>query len=371
MAESQQSKQIIVVGAGVIGLSTAIKIQERGGYKVTVVAELFPTDPKDVRYTSNFAGAQFVAVASRDDLKQQQIERDTFAEFQELSTPGSAAEHCFLRLQQTEFYAGKTMKIPYYEEYAGYRALEKDELLPNVDAGLTFDSLTVDPPRYLNYLMSRFLGAGGIMVRAKVQHINQLIEGGASVFQYGSKASPQPPHAVIVCAGLGTRDLGGVEDKQMVPVRGQTVLVRAPWIGFGKSVSDEKGSWTYVIPRKNGNVILGGVKNVGVCDPSVWKETTRDILRRNLAMFPDIAPPGIRETREPTIEDLIPYVVEENVGFRPVRQGGLRLEVELLGSNKGPKIPVVYNYGHGPYGFIMSWGSANVALELMESALVN
>ncbi|KIL58010.1 hypothetical protein M378DRAFT_87107, partial [Amanita muscaria Koide BX008] len=140
--------RLLTFSLGIIGLTTAIKIQERGGYKATVVAEfkLFPMDPKDVRYTSNFAVS---------------IERDMFTAFQELSTPGSAAEHSFLWLQQTEFYAGETMKIPYYE-YAGYRALEKDELLPNVDAGLTFDFLTVDPPRYL---MSRFLGAGGIMVQ--------------------------------------------------------------------------------------------------------------------------------------------------------------------------------------------------------------
>jgi hypothetical protein len=46
---------ITSIFAGVIGLSTAIKIQERGSYKVTIVAEIFPTDPKDARYASHFA----------------------------------------------------------------------------------------------------------------------------------------------------------------------------------------------------------------------------------------------------------------------------------------------------------------------------
>ena len=31
---------------------------------------------------------------------------------------------------------------------------------------------------------------------------------------------------VVNCTGLGAGKLGGVEDKEMVPVRGQTVLVR-------------------------------------------------------------------------------------------------------------------------------------------------
>lgn len=141
--------------------------------------------------------------------------------------------------------------------------MEKDELLSGTDKGLTFESLTIDTPRYMNYLMSRFLGSGGTIVRGTVNHINELVEGGASIFQSGRQgANPQPPRAIVVCTGLGARNLGGLEDKNMVPVKGQTVLIRAPWVQFGTSVSDERGMWTYVIPRRSGNVILGGVKHV-------------------------------------------------------------------------------------------------------------
>jgi glycine/D-amino acid oxidase-like deaminating enzyme len=41
--------------AGVVGLSTAIKIQEHGGYHVTVIGETIPGDPKSIRYTSPWA----------------------------------------------------------------------------------------------------------------------------------------------------------------------------------------------------------------------------------------------------------------------------------------------------------------------------
>ena len=40
---------------GVVGLTTAIKIQEEGGYHVTIVAEVFPSDPKTIKYTSLWA----------------------------------------------------------------------------------------------------------------------------------------------------------------------------------------------------------------------------------------------------------------------------------------------------------------------------
>jgi D-amino-acid oxidase len=69
-------------------------------------------------------------------------------------------------------------------------------------------------------------------------------------------------HAIIVCTGLSTRSLGGVEDLTMRPLRGQVVLLRAPWIKFGLTARgfgvDENGHpiLTYIIPRRNGDVCL-------------------------------------------------------------------------------------------------------------------
>lgn len=40
---------------GVIGLTTALKIQEKGGYQVEIVAEVLPLDPKTIKYTSQWA----------------------------------------------------------------------------------------------------------------------------------------------------------------------------------------------------------------------------------------------------------------------------------------------------------------------------
>ena len=42
-------------GTGVVGLTTALAVLERGGYSVTIVADTFPSDPKSIRYTSLWA----------------------------------------------------------------------------------------------------------------------------------------------------------------------------------------------------------------------------------------------------------------------------------------------------------------------------
>lgn len=125
-------------------------------------------------------------------------------------------------------------------------------------------------PVYLNYLSTRFLSKGGRIIRGSVQHISEIAESGVySFLSHEEKKhvkSVQPPAAIIVCVGLGARFLGGVEDKDVYPIRGQTVLVNAPWIKHGKTLSDlDAETWTYMIPRKTGTVILGGT-----LEPNDW-----------------------------------------------------------------------------------------------------
>ncbi|CAA7270242.1 unnamed protein product [Cyclocybe aegerita] len=101
--QTQVKKKVIVVGAGVIGLTTALCILEKGDYEVEIIAQTFPTDPKSVNYTSHWAGAHYVSSAETRSLKAEAA-GPTFKVFWELSRPGGAAEHCFLRLNQTEYY---------------------------------------------------------------------------------------------------------------------------------------------------------------------------------------------------------------------------------------------------------------------------
>lgn len=120
-------------------------------------------------------------------------------------------------------------------------------------SAVSFSTLNINTPAYLPYLLARFLSHGGRIVRASVQHISQVLEGGLEAFTEG-KFKVRPVDALIICAGLGARTLGGVEDKDVYPVRGQTVLLRAPWIEEGRSFVVESGAKTYIIPRRGGTV---------------------------------------------------------------------------------------------------------------------
>ena len=135
-----------------------------------------------------------------------------------------------------------------------FRYLGPEELVPGAKYGYTFSTISIDVPIYLNYLLTRFLANGGRILRGSVLHINQVIEGGTSLFSGGSKLDPLPA-AVIVCVGISARFLGGVEDKDVYPIRGQTLLIRAPWVRFGKTVYSEEDI-TYIIPRRSSDVRL-------------------------------------------------------------------------------------------------------------------
>ena len=136
--------------------------------------------------------------------------------------------------------------------------------------------MTIDVPKYLNYLLTRFLEKGGTLIRGSVQHIDQILEAGSAPFKDDvSTEGSAGPDAVVVCVGLGARFLGGVEDKTVYPSRGQTVILHAPWVRSGCTF-EGTGAWTYIIPRRSGNVVVGGT--LGVDD---WKVYWNKILLRN------------------------------------------------------------------------------------------
>ncbi|KAJ6469204.1 D-amino-acid oxidase [Mycena vitilis] len=365
MAHQEEHLTITVIGAGVIGLTTAIKLQEKG-YQVTIVAEIWPTDYPSPHYTSHWAGGHHCTAAESTDLRQQKMDTETFRVFCEMSEPGHPAENCFIRTPQYEHYFEDFAHPRGLETMPNFELMPQSALIPGAVFGISFTAISFDPPKYLDYLHHRFLAAGGRLVHGSVQHIKQVVEGGSAVFE---GLPPTPPAAVIVCAGLGARTLGGVEDKTVTSMRGQTVVLHAPWVRFGatrRKIEDEMIS--YVIPRHNGNIVLGGTLNVDDWYPLPREETKTAILEKALALWPEIAPPEARQDRAPTIQDLYPIIVEDGLGLRPHRNEGIRIEVEWVEAH-GAKAPVVFHYGHGAYGFESSWGSASVAVELMEHAL--
>ena len=158
--------------------------------------------------------------------------------------------------------------------------------------------------------------------------------------------------------GLGARFIDGLSDPAVHPQRGQVVVVKAPWLSASSAlpayspkpkydipgfsvVRPQGGREVYVIPRGDGTVVCGGTRIVDDWDPKPRPETTKRILERCLALVPQLAnPQKCSGLVAPRVEDV--EVVGVNVGLRPARRGGVRLETA---KHDVDGVKIVYNYG--------------------------
>ena len=98
-----------------------------------------------------------------------------------------------------------------------FKHIEKRELPPGYEGGQSFTSVCINTAIYLPWLVSQCLENGVILKRHIFKHVAEAAHAHFS----GQKAD-----VVFNCTGLAASKLGGVQDRQMMPARGQTVLVR-------------------------------------------------------------------------------------------------------------------------------------------------
>ncbi|KAG1738705.1 hypothetical protein EDB19DRAFT_879613 [Suillus lakei] len=167
--------------------------------------------------------------------------------------------------------------------------------------------------------------------------------------------------------GIGARALRDVEDKDVFPIRRQTLLLRAPWVKFGRSMTGRvpiryQGAMTVYAcsePYTIYHLIYTGV----VRRHNVWY-VCRFILSSNsrLLQIPSSASRNSRRhscvgpaaharactqtqvDREPTVEDPRSTVIEPGCDVRPARMGSIRLKIEWLDAPSRGKVPVVCDY---------------------------
>lgn len=108
----------------------------------------------------------------------------------------------------------------------------------------------------------------------------------------------------------------------------------------------------YLIPRPGGEVILGGCYDTGSWDTTVDHALARRILERCYKLDPRLSDgQGVDAVK----------IIRHNVGLRPSRRGGPRLEAESL--SRGRR--VIHAYGNGPGGYQGSWGIADEVASLV------
>lgn len=339
------SRDIVVVGAGVIGLSAALALSEEG-YKVKIIAKHLPTDPLNSQYTSQWAGAHFRPYPSKSDkdYEESKLARRTLKRFKRVAVEEPWSSIKFIEgidyLETQGLYGVKSRG--YFEELTNMKEISKDKLPKNVSFGAKYDTWIVNSPLYIQYLQRKLTFEYGVQFER--QEIGSL-----------KQVSQSNPGAIIVNAtGLGVQYNGGLDPNSFV-IRGQTLLVRAPKGNpyENKTITHQSsdGSWTFLIPRPlDGGLIIGGTKQVDDYQTTPKIEDTKAITSRAKVLFPEVFIDGELDIRN------------INVGFRPARKGGIRIESERIDNQQ-----IVHVYGFGGMGYETSWGAAEEVLKLVKS----
>jgi D-amino-acid oxidase len=300
----------VVVGAGVVGLTTAISLAE-AGLATRVITAAPPSGS-----TSIAAGAIWGPVRCGPPDRCYEWARTGLEVLSALAGEPSAGVHQL---------SGREVCVKFEEPPAwtamlpALRVLGPGELPAGFVTGWRYTAPAVSMPVYLEYLLHRYEGLGGTVTPRTVTALDAV---GAPV--------------VVNCTGIGARPL--VPDAELVPVRGQVVVAENPgmtefYLDHGTGGTD----YVYLFPHGD-TVVLGGTAHEGADDLAPRPEVTERILRDAAAAFP-----SLREAR----------VITERVGLRPCRPA-VRLEAEALPDGR----VLWHNYGHGGAGVTLSWGCA-------------
>ena len=301
--------RIVVVGAGVSGLTTAVRLLEAGA------DVLVRTAAASIGTVSAIAGAMIGPSFGAVDERTTALIDASDRHFRFLAIDPATG----VRIRR-----GRLLSHPTADDRrqwcapmsSNIRPLRSDELPDGFAAGMAAELPFVDMPVFLAWLTARIGVLGGRIEQRPVPALHEIIDDHADL--------------VVNCSGLGAGTLAG--DTSVTPVRGQHVIVDAPWQQEFLYEHGER-EWVSVMPHAR-RVVLGGVADPGNVSLVPDPDLTARILQRCRAVFPALATAP---------------VIGVEVGLRPVRP---RVRLERDGR-------IVHNYGHGGNGVMLSWGCAD------------
>lgn len=308
-----------MIGAGVIGLTTAVTLAEHG-YRVQVRTAELPEHT-----TSWTAGALwgpwFVQPAERAWRWAAESLRVLTEQAGQLGTGVRLVSG--MEASLTEHEPPQWLSL-----LPEARPCHAGELPDGYRYGVRYTAPLVTMPVHLPYLVNRLREAGGALELGTVASLDEAL-GRAPI--------------VVNCTGVGARAL--VDDLCVTPVRGQHVIVSNPGITEFVEVDTGNSTDLVAIYPHGDHVVLGGTAEPNVWDRAPDLAEADAIVARCAAVVPSLRGAA---------------VLAHRVGLRPSRPE-VRLEVEA--GSDGARI--VHNYGHGGAGVSLAWGCAREVLALL------
>jgi len=318
--------RVCVVGAGVIGLSCAIRAAE-AGHSVHIVS----AQPA-AQSVSAVAAAMWFPYRA---FPQERVLAWSMTSLRVFEALADDPESGVALRYGTELHRREKPDLWWAEQLTDLTLLGGGELssviAPNADVlgGLRARLPIIVMRRYLGWLEQRCADLGVVVSTAAV----------------GSVTDVDPTaDAVVLAVGMGAETLLG--DRDVIPIRGQVVRLANPGLTDWLLDEDDPTQFCYVIPRFE-DVVCGGTAEVGQSSLEPDMVTEAAILARARRLVPAL-------TEAP--------ILSRAVGLRPGRR---EVRLERCDDIDPNDRPVVACYGHGGAGVTMSWGCADEVAALL------
>lgn len=312
-----------MVGAGVIGLSCAVRLAE-AGFQVDVLARDLPLET-----TSAVAGGLIMPVMAGPAGKVAGWTRLGLAHFRSLAASEDSAKSGVQEAEGLLLYRRRRpvpgWSVPLTDAVT---LTATSRPAPGYGFGYRTRLPLIDPPRYLSYLRTRLEAADATLTRLSLTALPQR-------------------GLVVNATGVASRSLAG--DPDVGPTRGQVARLGNPGLSGWWVDDDAEAPLTYILAREH-DVIVGGTQQVGDWSTTADPVAAEAMLDRAYAVVPQLR--GAE-------------VLGHRVGLRPTR-ATVRLEVEPRPQHEDRRHAVVHCYGHGGCGITLSWGCAGDVVDLVQ-----
>jgi glycine/D-amino acid oxidase-like deaminating enzyme len=314
--------RIIVLGAGVSGLTTAVTMALTGCDVVIHAAE------GPAQTTSALAAAIWHPFYQAPDFVYLERARQTYATMRRLSADTSAG---VLMRTLTEYFQ-RDAGMPWWAECAtDLKRLPVADVPSRFACAYRMTVPVADTATYLRYLMHMFLELGGHFVPRRVVDPASLLD---------------DADYVVNCCGYGSRQFGDGElslSRAIVLRAKRDAAVRGCFIDDSDPCAP-----TYIVERAD-DIVLGGTADPEMTSTVIGERQIEDIVHRCTQLCEGVA--ALR-------------VVEARTGFRPMRR-----TPRVACDERHARL--LHNYGHGGGGFTLSWGCANDVVRLAGMASAN
>ena len=394
--------KVVVIGAGVIGLSSALMAQARG-LSVTVVDREGPAAGASAGNAGAFAFTDILPLASPGILKKApkwlldplgpltippayalQIAPWLYRFWRACSpravAASTAAQTAMMDLSRVELepFLAATGTLPMLRKYGNLQVYETETefraALPGWEArtihGIEFRHMDAeemadqqpglsprfikgtftpgwwsiaDPKLYVQALADRFIAAGGTILRAEVLGLKPQ-DGGVSI---QTKAESLMADKVVLCAGAFSHRIAATLGER-IPLeteRGYNTTLPTDALDLRCQVTF--GGHGFVVSRLSTGVRVGGAVELGGLSLPPNFKRSEAMLRKAKAFLPALKTEGGRQW----------------MGFRP----SLPDSLPAIGRAKASP-HVVYAFGHGHLGLTQSAGTARLVADLLTDA---